>query len=503
MEYLGRNKDGITEIKVEDHDSVPWESEEKKVKFDQQLAEESSRAQEASQTGGVWSWFRNSMLGRTFGLDDESRAGGESKGLWNWTRNSMLGRTFGLDDESRAGGESKGLWSWMRNSMLGRTFGLDDESRAGGESKGLWNWMRNSMLGRTFGLDDTSRAGGESKGLWSWMRNSMLGRTFGLDDTSRAGGESKGLWSWMRNSMLGRTFGLDDVSRAGGESKGLWNWFSNSMVGRWVGLDDESKTGKESQGLWGWMRNSMLGRTFGLDDVSRAGGESKGLWNWFSNSMVGRWFGLDDAGKATVQPAQKDDVIVEKGATEKAHSNESSVKELSRTKEATKSKAKSGRVAQSPASKEQSQTAKAEPKEVKSAENIGGSLLDSYFSEDKPSIDSRGTHILPSSLTGALGQSLTSSDLTSIQGKISSMREPLNHSQHSQTNTEITVDSGLSLDSILGQGMPSLSTQSDQLTPDANDSVSTPQIPGQGISNNTERADPAQPLMPRQYNGRE
>ena len=98
MEYLGRNKDGITEIKVEDHDSVPWESEEKKVKFDQQLAEESSRAQEASQTGGVWSWFRNSMLGRTFGLDDESRAGGESKGLWSWTRNSRLGKAFGMDD---------------------------------------------------------------------------------------------------------------------------------------------------------------------------------------------------------------------------------------------------------------------------------------------------------------------------------------------------------------------------------------------------------------------
>ena len=321
----------------------------------------------------------------------------------------------------------------------------------------------------------------ETGGLWSWFRNSMVGRTFGLEDEDKTGKEAQGLWGWMRNSMLGRTFGLDDVSRAGGESKGLLNWFSNSMVGRWFGLDDESKTGKESQGLLGWMRNSMLGRTFGLDDVSRAGGESKGLWNWFSNSMVGRWFGLDDAGKATPQPAQKDDVIVEKGATEQADSNESSAKERSRTQEATKDKLK----------------------ETKFAEKAGDTLLDSYFSKDKPSIGSSGTTILPSSLTGALGQSLTSSDLTSIQGKISSMREPLNHSQHSQSNTEITVDSGLSLDSILGQGMPSLSTQSDQLTPDANDSVSTPQIPGQGISNNTERADPAQPLVPWQYNGRE
>ncbi len=322
----------------------------------------------------------------------------------------------------------------------------------------------------------------ETGGLWSWFRNSMVGRTFGLDDVSRAGGESKGLLNWFSNSMVGRWFGLDDESKTGKESQGLWGWMRNSMLGRTFGLDDESKTGKESQGLWGWMRNSMLGRTFGLDDVSRAGGESKGLWNWFSNSMVGRWFGLDDAGKATRQPAQKDDVIVEKGAAEKDNSNESSVKELSRMQETTKDKLK----------------------ETKFAEKAGDTLLDSYFSKDKPSIGSSGTTILPSSLTGALGQSLTSSDLTSIQGKISSMREPLNHSQHSQTNTEITVDSGLSLDSILGQGMPSLSTQSDQLTPDANDSpVSTPKLPGQGISNNTERADPAQPLMPRQYNGRE
>ena len=45
MEYLGKNKDGITEIKEEDNESVPWESEEKKVKFEQQLDEEVSRAQ--------------------------------------------------------------------------------------------------------------------------------------------------------------------------------------------------------------------------------------------------------------------------------------------------------------------------------------------------------------------------------------------------------------------------------------------------------------------------
>ena len=43
---------------------------------------------------------------------------------WDWTRNSMLGRTFGLQDE---GNNEPGLWGWMKNSMVGRWFGLADK----------------------------------------------------------------------------------------------------------------------------------------------------------------------------------------------------------------------------------------------------------------------------------------------------------------------------------------------------------------------------------------
>ena len=67
---------------------------------------------------------------------------------WDWTRNSMLGRTFGLQDE---GNNEPGLWGWMKNSMVGRTFGLQDE---GNNEPGLWGWMKNSMVGRWFGLAD-------------------------------------------------------------------------------------------------------------------------------------------------------------------------------------------------------------------------------------------------------------------------------------------------------------------------------------------------------------
>ena len=139
--------------------------------------------EEKSWFSQAWDWTRNSLLGRTIGIDDATKAGKESKGLWGETKD-LLGigssKETTAQKETVAQPETKGLWGWMKNSLLGRTFGLADE---GNNEPGLWGMFKNSMLGRTFGLEDE---GNNKPGLWGWMKNSMLGRALGLADKKEA-----------------------------------------------------------------------------------------------------------------------------------------------------------------------------------------------------------------------------------------------------------------------------------------------------------------------------
>ena len=139
--------------------------------------------EEKSWFSQAWDWTRNSLLGRTIGIDDATKAGKESKGLWGETKD-LLGigssKETTAQKETVAQPETKGLWGWMKNSLLGRTFGLADE---GNNEPGLWGMFKNSMIGRTFGLEDE---GNNKPGLWGWMKNSMLGRALGLADKKEA-----------------------------------------------------------------------------------------------------------------------------------------------------------------------------------------------------------------------------------------------------------------------------------------------------------------------------
>ena len=225
-------------------------------------------AEEKSWFSGALDWTRNSLLGRTIGIDDATKAGKESKGLWGETKDLLgIGSSKETKGKSAEAEENKSwfsqAWDWTRNSLLGRTIGIDDATKAGKESKGLWGETKDLLgIGSSKETDEKGAAKQtESKGLWGMFKNSMLGRTFGLADE---GNNEPGLWGWMKNSMLGRTFGLEDK---GNNEPGLWGWMKNSMLGRTFGLEDK---GNDKPGLWGWMKNSMLGRALGLADKKEA-----------------------------------------------------------------------------------------------------------------------------------------------------------------------------------------------------------------------------------------
>ncbi len=55
--------------------------------------------------------------------------------------------------------KSESWFSWLRNSMLGRTFGLQDEgNNEPGFVGWFWGFFKNSMIGRWFGLADKEEA---------------------------------------------------------------------------------------------------------------------------------------------------------------------------------------------------------------------------------------------------------------------------------------------------------------------------------------------------------
>ncbi len=198
--------------------------------------------EEQSWFSQAWDWTRNSLLGRTIGIDDATKAGKESKGLWGETKDLLgIGSSDETKGKSAEAEENKSwfsqAWDWTRNSLLGRTIGIDDATKAGKESKGLWGETKDLLgIGSSKETDEKGAAKQtESKGLWGWMKNSLLGRTFGLADE---GNNEPGLWGWMKNSMLGRTFGLEDK---GNDKPGLWGWMKNSMLGRALGLADKKE----------------------------------------------------------------------------------------------------------------------------------------------------------------------------------------------------------------------------------------------------------------------
>ena len=119
---------------------------------------------------------------------------------WDWTRNSLLGRTIGIDDATKAGKESKGLWGETKDLLgIGSSDETKGKSAEAEENKSwfsqAWDWTRNSLLGRTIGIDDATKAGKESKGLWGETKDLLgIGSSKETDEKGAAKQtESKGL----------------------------------------------------------------------------------------------------------------------------------------------------------------------------------------------------------------------------------------------------------------------------------------------------------------------
>lgn len=99
------------------------------------------------------SFWRNSMVGRWLGLDDESTAKRQVSG-----------------EQIRASGQIGG-GSWFANSWFGRLIGIDDETRLA------------KMSNDSLETSNQLREKGEIPG--GYIANSWIGRAFGRDDETR------------------------------------------------------------------------------------------------------------------------------------------------------------------------------------------------------------------------------------------------------------------------------------------------------------------------------